>query len=58
MLFWGEFLGNTIGGGRGRSLATAAGAIVGGLAGQKVESSVNKHLVWSSKIRKDDGQKL
>ena len=54
----GGFLGNTIGGGTGRSLATAGGAIAGGLAGQGVQGAVNKTDGVELEIRKDDGNTI
>jgi len=54
----GGFLGNTIGGGSGRSLATAGGAIAGGLAGQGVQGAINKADGVELEIRKDDGNTI
>lgn len=54
----GGFLGNTVGGGTGRSLATAAGAIAGGVAGQGVQSAMNKTQGVELEIRKDDGNTI
>ncbi|EHC51354.1 putative outer membrane lipoprotein, partial [Salmonella enterica subsp. enterica serovar Hvittingfoss str. A4-620] len=68
----GGFLGNTIGGGTGRSLATAAGArvvhwrprataagaVAGGVAGQGVQSAMNKTQGVELEIRKDDGNTI
>lgn len=54
----GGFLGNTIGGGTGRSLATAAGAVAGGLVGQGVEGSLNRVQGYELEIRKDDGSTI
>lgn len=54
----GGFLGNTIGGGSGRSLATAGGAILGGVAGQGVQGSLNKTNGVELEIRKDDGNTI
>lgn len=50
--------GNTIGGGTGRSLATAAGAVAGGVAGQGVQSAMNKTQGVELEIRKDDGNTI
>ena len=52
------FLGNTVGGGTGRSLATAAGAVAGGVAGQGVQSAMNKTQGVELEIRKDDGNTI
>lgn len=54
----GGFLGNTVGGGTGRSLATAGGAIAGGLAGQGVQGALNKTDGVELEIRKDDGNTI
>ncbi|CUU23941.1 outer membrane lipoprotein SlyB [Duffyella gerundensis] len=51
----GGFLGNTVGGGAGRSLATAGGAVLGGVAGQGVQGAMNKADGVELEIRKDDG---
>jgi len=54
----GGFLGNTIGGGSGRSLATAGGAVLGGVAGQGVQGSMNKTAGVELEVRKDDGNTI
>ena len=54
----GGFLGNTVGGGAGRSLATAGGAVLGGLAGQGVQSNLNESNGVELEIRKDDGNTI
>jgi len=54
----GGFLGNTVGGGTGRSLATAAGAIAGGVAGQGIESGLSRSNAVELHIRKDDGNTI
>lgn len=54
----GGFLGNTIGGGSGRSLATAGGAVLGGVAGQGVQGALNKSNGVELEIRKDDGNTI
>ena len=54
----GGFLGNTIGGGAGRSLATAGGAVLGGVAGQGVQGALNKSDGVELEIRKDDGNTI
>ncbi|SPW57613.1 outer membrane lipoprotein [Escherichia coli] len=42
----------------GRSLATAAGAVAGGVAGQGVQSAMNKTQGVELEIRKDDGNTI
>lgn len=54
----GGFLGNTIGGGTGRSLATAGGAVLGGVAGQGVQGAMNTTDGVELEIRKDDGNTI
>ncbi|PKH26553.1 hypothetical protein CIG19_01815 [Enterobacterales bacterium CwR94] len=54
----GGFLGNTIGGGAGRSLATAGGAVLGGVAGQGVQGAINKTSGVELEIRRDDGNTI
>ena len=48
----GGFLGNTIGGGTGRSL------VAGGVAGQGVQGAMNKTQGVELEIRKDDGNTI
>ncbi len=55
--YWAGSL-NTIGGGTGRSLATAAGAVAGGVAGQGVQGAMNKTQGVELEIRKDDGNTI
>ncbi|QEM81111.1 glycine zipper 2TM domain-containing protein [Halomonas binhaiensis] len=52
----GGLLGNQVGGGSGRTLATAAGAIGGAMAGSKIEQSANRTAAWELEVRKDNGQ--
>lgn len=54
----GGMLGNRIGGGSGRELATVAGAIGGSVIGTKVEESANRIAAWEIEIRKDTGQTI
>ncbi|WP_114194670.1 glycine zipper 2TM domain-containing protein [Edaphovirga cremea] len=51
----GGFLGNTIGGGRGQNLATAGGVVAGGMAGQGVQSAMNRSRGVELEIRQDSG---
>lgn len=51
----GGLLGNTVGGGKGKNLATGAGAVAGGIAGQSVQNLFNKSKGVQLEIRKDDG---
>ncbi len=54
----GGFLGNTVGGGTGRSLATAGGAVLGGVAGQGDQGARNKTDGVELESRKDDGNTI
>ena len=51
----GALLGNQIGGGTGKTLATIAGAAGGAYAGKKVEENVKSTNVWRVSVRFDDG---
>jgi outer membrane lipoprotein SlyB len=48
-------LGNQVGGGRGRVLATIAGAVGGGLAGNGIEHAVRKSTTYQVQVRMQDG---
>ena len=48
-----RFLG--IGGGRGRDIATVAGAVAGGIAGQRVEESASRRQGVEITVRLDSG---
>ncbi len=52
----GGVLGHQIGGGRGNTVATIAGAGVGAYAGNQVEKNVKKKTTWSVAIKMDSGQ--
>jgi outer membrane lipoprotein SlyB len=52
----GGLLGNQVGGGSGRQLATAAGVIGGAVAGSKIEESANRVRAWEIEVRLDNGQ--
>ena len=54
----GGLLGNQVGGGSGRRLATAAGAIGGALAGSRAEDAANRTTAWEMEILRDDGQRV
>lgn len=51
----GALLGNQIGGGTGKTVATVAGAAGGAYAGHKVEEHVRTTKVWAVKVRMDSG---
>ena len=52
----GALLGNQVGGGSGKSLATIAGAAGGAYAGKKVEEKMNTQKIWAVTVRYDDGR--
>ena len=52
----GGLLCNTIGGGTGRNLATAAGAIAGGMAGQQAQGALNTTKGVQLEVRLDSGK--
>ena len=53
----GGLLGNQVGGGRGKDLATIAGAAGGAYAGREVEKRVNTRKVWVVQVTYPSGEK-
>ena len=51
----GAVLGNQIGKGGGRTLATILGAVGGGLAGNAIEKNVKKETVYQVRVHMEDG---
>lgn len=51
----GGVVGNQVGNGRGRTLATVAGATGGAMAGNAVERNRNTHAVYRVNVRMQDG---
>ena len=51
----GGVLGNQVGGGNGRKIATVAGAIGGGFAGNEVEKRTRTSNTYEVKVRMEDG---
>ena len=51
----GGLLGNQIGGGHGRQLATVAGAVGGAVVGNQVEGNMKATTSYEIKVRLDDG---
>lgn len=51
----GGLLGNQIGGGTGRTIATAAGAIGGAVVGNQVEGNMKAATSYEIRVRLDDG---
>ena len=52
----GGVLGNQIGGGSGRTLATVAGAVGGGYAGNEVEKRTRTTTTYEVRVRMEDGE--
>ena len=53
----GALLGNQVGGGTGRDLATIAGAAGGAMAGHKIEQKVKTSKVWNVVVQYDNGNR-
>ncbi|MEJ7804875.1 MAG: glycine zipper 2TM domain-containing protein [Telluria sp.] len=53
----GALIGHQIGGGRGKDLATIAGAVGGAYAGKKISESRNTTKVWTVDVQYDNGQR-
>lgn len=53
----GALLGNQVGGGTGRDLATIAGAAGGAMAGHKIEQKVKSSKVWNVVVQYDNGNR-
>ncbi|PVZ85671.1 hypothetical protein C9426_18475 [Serratia sp. S1B] len=51
----GGLLGNTVGGGSGRNLATGAGAVGGAVVGSNVQGAMNRSAGVELEVRRDDG---
>ncbi|RBA25581.1 glycine zipper 2TM domain-containing protein [Herminiimonas fonticola] len=52
----GGLLGNQIGNGNGRSLATVAGAVGGGYAGNEIEKRTRTATTYEVRVRMEDGK--
>jgi outer membrane lipoprotein SlyB len=53
----GGLLGNQVGGGHGRQLATVAGAVGGAVAGNQIEGNMKTSYSWDIVVRMDNGNK-
>lgn len=53
----GALLGNQVGSGTGKDLATIAGAVGGAYAGKKIEEKARSHTVWNVEVQFEDGSK-
>ena len=54
----GGISGSKVGGGRGRAIASAVGAIAGAMAGSTIEEKANQVSSLEMVIRKDDGKEI
>ena len=52
----GALLGNQVGSGTGRTVATIAGAAGGAYAGHKVEEKMKETKVWAVRVKLDSGE--
>lgn len=52
----GGLLGNMVGGGNGKKLATVAGAVGGGYAGNEIEKNQKSYTVWVVQVEERDGR--
>lgn len=52
----GGLLGNMVGGGNGKKLATVAGAVGGGYAGNEIEKNQKTYTVWVVQVKEGDGR--
>ncbi|MFG6442249.1 glycine zipper 2TM domain-containing protein [Pelomonas margarita] len=52
----GGLLGNMVGGGNGKKLATVAGAVGGGYAGNEIEKNQKSFTVWVVQVEERDGR--
>lgn len=51
----GGLLGNQVGGGSGKKLATVGGAVAGGFIGNEVQKKVTSKTVWVTTVKMRDG---
>jgi outer membrane lipoprotein SlyB len=53
----GGLLGNQVGGGTGKKIATVGGAVAGGYAGNEIEKNQKKRTVWMVQLVNRDGSR-
>ena len=53
----GGLLGNQVGGGTGKKIATVGGAVAGGYAGNEIEKHAKSHKVWVVTLVAKDGSR-
>lgn len=51
----GALVGNTLGRGNGRTAMTIIGGGAGAYAGNEIEKNSNRHTVWQTRVRMDNG---
>jgi len=51
----GALLGNTLGAGNGRTAMTLVGGGAGAYAGNEVEKNSNRHVIWQTRVKLDNG---
>jgi outer membrane lipoprotein SlyB len=52
----GGLLGNMVGGGTGKKIATVGGAVAGGYAGNEIEKNHKTYTVWVVQVKERDGR--
>jgi outer membrane lipoprotein SlyB len=52
----GGLLGNQIGGGNGKKIATVGGVVAGGMAGHEIEKHQKAQRVWVVRVKNSDGR--
>ncbi|KQY90570.1 glycine zipper 2TM domain-containing protein [Pelomonas sp. Root1444] len=52
----GGLLGNMVGGGTGKKIATVGGAVAGGYAGNEIEKNHKTYTVWIVQVKERDGR--
>jgi hypothetical protein len=53
----GALLGNQVGSGSGKKVATVAGAVGGAYAGKKIQENMNSKKIWNVEVEYDNGQR-
>ena len=53
----GGLLGNQVGGGTGKTVATVAGAVGGGYAGNEIEKRTRKTVTYEVDVRMENGER-
>ena len=53
----GALLGNQVGGGNGKTLATIAGAVGGAYAGKKIQEKSNESTIWIVDVEYENGRR-